>query len=697
MVRQVILNLQGHLGCASVTDMLRKLLTLVLGVLCLGSALAEWTSPHDLTLEENAPSALIPFPREVKWENEQVTLPAVQGWNLSGKAAASKSVRLAWKGLLRDVKGSGAGSFNVRLKEAGNQLNEAASAEGYILRVRKDGVTIEANATAGFYYGLQTLRQLVHHKKNLPLCTIKDWPAFRYRGYMQDCGRNFRQLDRLKKEIDLAARLKVNTFHWHLTDYPAWHIQCKCYPELNSPKYRTRDLNDTYSYADIRELFEYAKARCVTIIPELDMPGHSAYFERAFGFKMHTPEGMKIVEKLLEEFCKEVPADICPIVHFGADEVRIPNAAEFVGLVTKILLSHNRIPVQWASNRDLPVADTSIEQRWGEGPNTADKSINPERITRRAFDSTMGYANLLDPAMLVRRYFFMRPCGSAQGDDKRLGTILCYWPDGKVDRKEWIPGFCTMWPGMMAMAERSWIGGAGNGDALPLDMPGPDTEAGKAYSLFEQRMAKLRKSIYADESFPMWYESGLVWNVTQPLDKANVEAARKAMLSGDTANSRKAYCANLYFRTRPDTGYLGMFMNARPGKTVLVSTEISVSKAGSYPFMIGFDAPARSNRRWTGVPKSGEWSQTGTRIWINGTEVRNPKSYRNAGKFSHAGNAWNFESPLDPEEVWWVQEPTDLNLKKGRNTIVIEQPYIGEHQSWGVSFIPLFKHKGGAE
>jgi hypothetical protein len=250
-----------------------------------------------------------------------------------------------------------------------------------------------------------------------------------------------------------------------------------------------------------------------------------------------------------------------------------------------------------------------------------------------------------------------------------------------------------MWPGMMAMAERSWIGGGANGDALPLDMPGPDTEAAQAYSLFEQRMAKLRKSIFAQEDFPMWYESGLAWNVTNPLAKDAVEGARKAMLDGDTTNTRKAYCANLYFRTRPDTGYLGMFMNARPGATVLASTTITVKKAGKHPFMIGFDAPARSNRRWTGVPKNGEWSQTGTRIWINGTEVRNPKTYRHAGKFSHGGNAWNFESPLDPEEIWWVQEPTELELKKGTNTIVIEQPYIGEHQSWGISLIPLFKHE----
>ena len=656
---------------------------------------ADWVSPHDLTAEQNAPNALIPFPREVNWEEQEIMLPPAEAWSIKGKAASAPSVKTAWKALRNSIKAKGEKPMTVKLKASNDKLNDEQKAEGYILTVTEKGITIEAAEEAGFFYGLQTLHQLILGKSSIPCCTITDWPAFKYRGYMQDCGRNFRKLERLKKEIDLAARLKVNLFHWHLTDYPAWHIQCKSYPALNDPKFRTRDHKDTYSYDEIRELCAYAKNRCVTVVPELDMPGHSAYFDRAFGFKMHSPQGMKIVAELLDEFCKEVPADLCPIIHFGADEVRIPNAAEFVGMVTKKLQEHNRIPVQWASNRDLPVADTSIEQRWGEGPNTADKSINPERITRRAFDSTMGYANLLDPAMLVRRYFFMRPCGSAKGDEKKLGTIICYWPDGKVDNKEWIPGFCAMWPGMMAMAERSWVGGASNGDALPLDMPAPDTEAAKAYRQFEQRMAKLRKSIFADEDFPMWPESNVSWTITKPVDKSQVEATRAAVLEGkiDPANTRPAYCANLYFRTRPDTGYLGMFMNARPGSTIWATTTIKVKKDGKYPFMIGFDAPARSNRRWTGIPKAGEWSQTGTRIWINGKEVRNPVSFKNAGKFAYGPNAWNFESPLDKEEIWWVQPPTELELKKGANTIIIEQPYTGENQSWGISLIPLFKHK----
>lgn len=654
---------------------------------------ADWKAPTDLAAEKEAPAALLPFPREVTWKDESLALPKKKGWEMRARKGIKKlpMVKVAWEGLMDDAPSGKGDSVTVTLRINKKQFDDKTSAEGYRLQVTPKGVQITAAEEAGLFYGLQTLRQMVKAKK-LRCCSIVDSPAFRYRGYMQDCGRNYRTVARLKKELDMAAQVKVNVFHWHLTDYPAWRIQCKSYPELNSPKYRTRDLNDTYSYDDIREVCEYAAKRNILVIPELDMPGHSAYFEKAFGFKMHTEKGMPIVKKLLEEFCEEIPTEMCPIVHFGADEVRIPNAAEFVGMVTKTLLDHKRTPVQWASNRDLPVADTSIEQRWGEGADMAAKSIIPSRITRRAFDSTMGYANLVDPALLVRRYFFMRPCGVGEGDAQKLGSIICIWPDGRVENKELIPGFCAMWPGICAMAERSWVGGASDGDALPMDMPGKDTEAWQAYSSFSKRMLKLRKSIFDKEDFPYWYECDVQWKLYGPVATAQAAASRQNVLDGKPGNlsTRETYCANIYFRTRPDTGYLGMFQKARKDQTIWAVTELEAEKSGDAKFMVGFDAPARSNRRWTGVPDNGSWSQCGARIWINGKEVRNPRTYKLAGQRKHPGNAWNFENPpLDPEEIWWSQDPVELPLKKGKNTVVIEIPYIGEHQSWGVSLIPL--------
>ena len=652
-----------------------------------------WTSPHEVDCEAEARVALIPFPQQVEWGKGTLDVTDIGSlkpvYDFPHSRICTK-VQVACKEAGAQLKGKKA--LTVRFIGDAKEIPAQQLTEGYKLVVNKNGVQITACTDAARFNAVQTLRQMLATcNGKLPYCEMTDWPAFKYRGYMQDCGRNFRSVERLKHELNLASQLKVNTFHWHLTDYPAWHIECKSYPALNDPKHRTRDKNDTYTYAQIREVCKYAAERNITVIPELDMPGHSAYFERAFGFKMHTEQGMKIVGELLDEFCKEVPKELCPIIHFGADEVRIPNAAQFVDFVTKKLQSHGRTPMQWASSRDLPVGEHSIEQRWGEGAELVAKSIPTERIKRRAFDSTMGYANLLDPALLVRRYFFMRPCGAAAGDEKRLGSIVCIWPDGKVDNKEYIPGMCTMWPGMMAMAERAWKGGGADGDHLPLEMAAPDTEAARAYALFEKRMQTLRRAQFAGEDFPVWEESDVNWTVVEPVKTADAAKWREQVLAGnyEGLKTRKAYCANLYFRTRPDTGYLGMFTTTKPGHTVWAVTTIKAKEAGPQKFMVGFDAPARSNRRYTGVPKNGEWSACGTRIWLNGKEIKSPRTYRLAGQNNHPGNAWNFEKPLAPEEIWWVQEPIEINLQKGDNSFIIEQPYVGEHQSWGISLIPL--------
>ncbi|MBE6417107.1 MAG: hypothetical protein E7033_01420 [Akkermansiaceae bacterium] len=655
-------------------------------------AAAGWTSPHDLETEREARVALLPFPQEVQWKSGALNVkgkqPEIQILKIDDAAMLHAAMQDAG---FSTEKPRGA-TYSVKLQKTQKYFSQEQRAEGYLLIVDNKGVRIYAETQAGLFNGFQTFRQMLATcDGKLPYCEIKDWPAFSHRGYMQDCGRNFRSVERLKQELALAAQLKVNVFHWHLTDYPAWHVQCKAYPQLNAPEHRTRDKNDTYSYEQIREVIQFAKERNITVIPELDMPGHSAYFERAFGFKMHTPQGMKIVGELLDEFCAEIPAEMCPIIHFGADEVRIPNAAEFVAFVTQKLQSHGRTPMQWASHRDLPVGEHSIEQRWGEGADLVAKSIPKERIKRRAFDSTMGYSNLFDPALMVRRYFFMRPCGVGAGDELRLGTIMCIWPDGKVDNKEYIPGMCNMWPSMMAMAERAWKGGASDGDALPLDMPAADTHAGEAYRLFEQRMQKLRRTMFAEEAFPVWAESAVTWMVVEPVNTKQAAAVRDKVLKGEwnTLKTRKAHCANLYFRTRPDTGYLGMFSATKPGHTVWAVTTIDAKEAGPHQFMVGFDAPARSNRRYTGVPKNGEWSGCGTRIWLNGQEIKSPRPYSLAGKNNRPANEWNFERPLHPEEIWWVQQPIEIELQKGKNTFIIEQPYVGEHQSWGVSLIPV--------
>lgn len=163
------------------------------------------------------------------------------------------------------------------------------------------------------------------------------------------------------------ARLKINAFHWHLTDYPAWRIQCKKYPVLNDPSKRIqgRDVNGTYSYDQIRDLFRYARERHVQIIPEIDMPGHSTYFKNCFGFPMHDPRGINILEELLEEFCREIPAEMSPYLHIGAVETAFPTESSLrIGWRPRSNPWAAAHPM--AGNNDLPVSGDSYAQLWND-------------------------------------------------------------------------------------------------------------------------------------------------------------------------------------------------------------------------------------------------------------------------------------------------------------------------------------------
>lgn len=217
--------------------------------------------------------------------------------------------------------------------------------EGYQLTITQDGVTLVGGSQAGLFYGQDTLEQLAAPEGKFLSCVkITDAPKYAYRGFMHDTGRNFQTIESLKKQFDLFAKYRINIFHWHLTDHPAWRIQSKIYPQLNSAKVRRpgRDVNDTYSFDDIRELIRYGRERNIRIIPELDMPGHSESFRTTFGFSMDSEKGIKVVKELLTEFCQEIPVSDCPMIHIGSDEISISEPIKFISTFEKHLESLGR-------------------------------------------------------------------------------------------------------------------------------------------------------------------------------------------------------------------------------------------------------------------------------------------------------------------------------------------------------------------
>ncbi len=176
-------------------------------------------------------------------------------------------------------------------------FNGNVGPEDYALNVTKDGVTVEASAFSGFFYAIQTMKQMLPVEIygstkakgdwSLPFVSIMDSPRFAYRGLLLDCCRHFFPVEEVKKVLDLMAIHKMNRLHWHLTEDQGWRIEIKKYPKLteigayrNGTQIFRRNETDGkryggfYTQEQLRDVVAYAAERGITIIPEVDLPGH---------------------------------------------------------------------------------------------------------------------------------------------------------------------------------------------------------------------------------------------------------------------------------------------------------------------------------------------------------------------------------------------------------------------------------------
>lgn len=179
-------------------------------------------------------------------------------------------------------------------------LDTSIADEGYSLDIDPSNIIIKASSAAGFYYAVQSLKQLLPiavygdkesdsvEKWEVPCAHIDDAPRFSYRGMHLDVARHFFSVDEVKRYIDLLAMHKLNVFHWHLTDDQGWRIEIKKYPKLteigsirkhtmvkkNFDQYDNTPYGGYYTQDQIRDIVNYAKERFITIIPEVDLPGH---------------------------------------------------------------------------------------------------------------------------------------------------------------------------------------------------------------------------------------------------------------------------------------------------------------------------------------------------------------------------------------------------------------------------------------
>ncbi|OBT17272.1 beta-hexosaminidase [Vibrio sp. UCD-FRSSP16_10] len=226
--------------------------------------------------------------------------------------------------------------------------------QAYQLDVSDNKICIYANSEQGFSYGVASLLQLINDDNSVPCVQINDSPAYGYRGMMLDCSRHFHEIEQVKLIIDQLARYKYNHFHWHLTDDEGWRIEINAFPELTDiGAWRAKDLPLTsqfrhiqskyggfYTQKQIKEVVIYAQRRGITVIPEIDIPGHcraaikslphllldsddrSVYRSvQHYNDNVLSPalEGTyQFLDKVIEEVAELFPA---PYVHIGADEV----------------------------------------------------------------------------------------------------------------------------------------------------------------------------------------------------------------------------------------------------------------------------------------------------------------------------------------------------------------------------------------
>ena len=255
------------------------------------------------------------------------------------------------------------------VKNAINMFTDAKlPAEGYTLDIHKKGIDIKASGTAGFFYALQTLKQLLPRayfgkeksektEWTLPYVAIKDQPHMGHRGFMLDVARHFFDKKEVMRLLDMMALYKFNLFHWHLTDDQGWRIEIPQYPKLTdigavrkgsftNPGEGTKFFDDTeygrgmyYTQEDLREIVAYAKARNIDILPEVDFPGHmvaavTAYPELSCDFNKKyevrldagiSKDVLNVGNDDVIDFLKCIMDNLAsifpyPYIHFGGDE-----------------------------------------------------------------------------------------------------------------------------------------------------------------------------------------------------------------------------------------------------------------------------------------------------------------------------------------------------------------------------------------
>ena len=295
------------------------------------------------------------------------------------------------------------GPGNIFLSILSGEVDGELSEEGYELDITTKSITLIANKPAGLFHGIQTIRQLLPSKVEksevqkgpwkISNGVIRDYPAYAYRGSMLDVARHFFEVDEVKRLIDHLAYYKFNVLHLHLSDDQGWRIEIKSWPNLTAHGGQTEvggGEGGFYTQEQYTELVKYAQERYITIIPEIDMPGHTnaalasypelncdgkapeLYTGTEVGFSTlctHKELTYKFIEDVVRELASITPG---PYLHIGGDEshaTAIEDYIPFVNRVQEIVIAHGKMVLGWDEIALSTLKPNTVVQYWAKAEN----------------------------------------------------------------------------------------------------------------------------------------------------------------------------------------------------------------------------------------------------------------------------------------------------------------------------------------
>ncbi len=630
--------------------------------------------PYVYGLQEKP--SLIPQPVQLQWIKGFFSLPNCRSLLVQQKGLENETVQL--QEMLRQfgwnieltANAETAGSC-IELHTGSNELQNK-NEEAYELEVSEKKILLTARAPHGIFNAIQTLRQLLRDGTMADACKITDAPAFSWRGYMIDVGRNYMSPALLKQQVEVMGRYKLNVFHFHATEDIAWRFAIAQYPQLTAPENMLRNKGMYYTPAEIKELIEYCKQRHIIFLPEIDMPGHSQAFTRAMKTGMQSDTGILYLKNILKEFCTAYDV---PYIHIGADEVKITNK-NFIPLITAYIDSLGKKTVGWQPGGNF--SDNTIRQLWMD-----DRAHLSSNGNIRYVDSRHLYLNHMDPLEAVVT-IFNRKIGDKDCADKTLlGGTICVWPDRAVARESDVLKMNPVYPSMLAFAERSWQGGGTTG--WIANVSDGDTNA---FRNFENHLLDHRQQYFKDKPFAYVKQTGLQWKLYGPFDNGG-DVTRQFSPEKKSGNENIGYSKTVTGGTVVLRHWWaplikGAIDSARENTTWYATTTIWSDEAKEGKFWIGFNNLSRSPA--TSTPLQNEWNNSGDAVWVNGKPVPPPQ-------WKRAGQAGNAEIPLT-DEGYEYREPAVIPLQKGWNKVLVKIPIASfrgkdwQHpQKWMFTFI----------